>query len=66
MGIEGDPEMPYNQGRLCAKIMALPQLVNHPDRLQYPMRRVGEKGEGKWQTISWDQAFDEIAEKLNN
>ncbi|CAB1368460.1 molybdopterin-containing oxidoreductase family protein [Denitratisoma oestradiolicum] len=37
---------------------------NHPDRLNYPMKRVGKRGEGKWQQISWEQALDEIAAKL--
>ena len=36
----------------------------HADRLNYPRKRIGEKGGGKWQTIPWDQAFDEIAAKL--
>jgi anaerobic selenocysteine-containing dehydrogenase len=63
--IEGNPDIPYNQGRLCAKIMALPQLFNHPDRLKYPMKRVGERGEGKWQRITWDEAYDFIVERLS-
>lgn len=37
---------------------------DHPDRVNYPMKRTGKRGEGKWQRISWDQALDEIAEKL--
>ena len=36
----------------------------HPDRLNYPLKRIGGKGEGKWQQITWHQALDEIAEKL--
>jgi thiosulfate reductase/polysulfide reductase chain A len=39
---------------------------DHADRLNYPMKRVGKRGEGKWQRISWDQAMDEIAEKLSS
>jgi anaerobic selenocysteine-containing dehydrogenase len=39
---------------------------NHPDRLKYPLRRVGERGSGKWERISWDEALDFIAEKLQN
>ncbi|MDH4208152.1 MAG: molybdopterin-dependent oxidoreductase, partial [Anaerolineae bacterium] len=38
----------------------------HPDRLKFPMKRAGEKGEGKWQQISWDQALDEIAAKAQD
>jgi anaerobic selenocysteine-containing dehydrogenase len=63
--VEGDPENPYNQGRLCVRCLALPNLVNHPDRLQYPMKRVGERGENKWQRISWEEAYDTIEEKFN-
>jgi len=62
--VEGDKDFPLNQGRLCVKALALPQLVHHPNRLTYPMKRIGERGEGKWQIISWDEAFDTIARKL--
>ena len=65
VGIEGNPEIPYNQGRLCAKILALPQVINHPDRLKYPLKRIGERAEGKWQRISWDEAYATIVERLN-
>ena len=37
---------------------------DHPDRVNYPMKRVGKRGEGKWQQITWDEALDEIAAKL--
>jgi anaerobic selenocysteine-containing dehydrogenase len=62
--IEGDPDHPWNQGRLCARCLAMTQYVNHPDRLTRPLKRVGERGEGKWQEISWDEAFDLIEERL--
>src|SRR6516162_6654705 len=39
-------------------------LVYHPDRLKYPLRRVGARGSGKWERISWDEALDEISERL--
>ena len=45
--VEGDPEFPHNQGRLCPRCLALTQLVYHPDRLRYPLKRAGNKGEGK-------------------
>ncbi|MFH1351857.1 MAG: molybdopterin-dependent oxidoreductase [Pseudomonadota bacterium] len=50
--------------RSCAKAGAAREWFHHPDRLNYPRKRMGERGEGKWQTISWDQALDEIASKL--
>ena len=40
------------------------EIAYSPDRVKYPMKRVGAKGEGKWQRISWDQAIDEISQKL--
>ena len=56
--VEGDPDHPVSKGTLCPKGLAIKQLVHHPDRLKYPLRRVGKRGEGKWEQISWDEAFD--------
>ncbi len=55
--IEGDPDSPLNRGTICAKCLAQIEKLNHPDRLKYPMKRMGEKGEGKWDRISWDEAL---------
>jgi anaerobic selenocysteine-containing dehydrogenase len=62
--VEGDPDSPLNRGRLCPIGTVTADIVNHPDRLKYPMRRLGARGSGQWQRISWDEALDEIAEKL--
>jgi len=62
--IAGDPDCPINHGTLCSKGLASAQLVYHPDRLTYPVRRVGPKGSGKWERISWDEALDRIAERI--
>jgi anaerobic selenocysteine-containing dehydrogenase len=62
--IEGDPDHPWNQGRLCARCLAMTQYVYHPDRLTKPLKRAGERGEGKWEEISWDEAYDLIERKL--
>ncbi|HEY4711639.1 MAG TPA: molybdopterin-dependent oxidoreductase [Dehalococcoidia bacterium] len=62
--IEGDPDFPTNHGSMCSKGLAFQQLVYHPDRVKYPLKRVGKKGEGKWQRISWDEAFETIVNKL--
>lgn len=62
--VEGDPDNPYNGGRLCVRCLAVPNVTNHPDRLQYPMKRVGERGENKWERITWDEAYDTIVEKF--
>lgn len=48
----------------CAIAQAAAEWYYHPGRLSFPLKRAGEKGEGKWQQISWEQALDEIAEKL--
>ena len=64
--IEGDPESPMSRGSLCAKGLASVQLVYHPDRLRFPLKRAGNKGEGKWQRISWDEALDTIATRYKN
>jgi len=62
--LKGDPDCPNNGGKLCPKGWAGLDILYHPDRLKYPLKRVGERGEGKWKRISWDQALDEIAGKL--
>lgn len=57
--VEGDPEHPFNHGRLCMRCLDLPEVVYHPDRLQYPMKRAREdRGKDKFERITWDEAFD--------
>lgn len=62
--IEGDPEHPNNRGDLCPKGLAGIEILYHPNRLNYPLKRIGARGEGKWQRISWDEALDTISQKL--
>lgn len=62
--VEGDPEGPINKGTLCAKGLASLDLLYHPDRIKYPMKRIAKRGEGKWERISWDEAYDIIVEKI--
>ncbi len=62
--IEGDPESPLNRGSLCQKGIAQAERINHPDRLKYPMVRTGERGEGKWKRITWDEALDLIVGRI--
>jgi anaerobic selenocysteine-containing dehydrogenase len=63
--VEGDPENPYNQGRLCVRCLALTEAVNHPDRLRYPMKRDPKKrGTEAFERITWSEAYDFIEEKL--
>ncbi|HEU4563400.1 MAG TPA: molybdopterin oxidoreductase family protein [Gemmatimonadaceae bacterium] len=62
--VAGDPEHPYTQGFLCAKVNRYVERTYHPERLLQPLRRVGRKGEGRFAPISWEEALDEIAERL--
>ncbi len=62
--VTGDPESPTSKGYLCPKGKAAPEILYHPDRLLYPLKRVGGRGEGRWERISWDDALDEITKKL--
>jgi len=64
--LEGNPDHPLTKGRLCAKGNAGPKLLYDPDRLKYPMLRVGARGEGKFKRITWDQAFDFLAGRLKD
>jgi anaerobic selenocysteine-containing dehydrogenase len=64
--IEGDVDHPYHEGRLCPRALALGQYINHPDRLRWPLKRVGERGSGKWARISWDEALDTCESKLRD
>lgn len=62
--LKGNPEDPMSKGRMCAKGLSGIQALYHPNRIKYPMKRVGARGEGKWKRISWDEALDTIADKL--
>lgn len=61
--IEGDPDS-LTRGVACPKGLASLEYLYHPDRLNYPLKRVGGKGEGKWQRITWDEALDAIADQI--
>jgi len=50
--------------RGCARLLGAKEMAYHPDRVNFPLKRAGERGEGKWQRVSWDEALDEIAERL--
>lgn len=63
--VEGSKEAPHSHGTLCAKGAATRQYVYSEERVKTPLRRVGERGEGAFERISWDEALDEIADRLN-
>ena len=64
--LAGDPSHPITQGFACVKMARYPQRQEQEDRLLLPQRRVGKKGEGHFETISWDSALDEIAERTKS
>ncbi|MFC6086342.1 molybdopterin-containing oxidoreductase family protein [Sphaerisporangium aureirubrum] len=64
VGLRGNPGQPYTRGALCVKVNRYVEHTKAPDRILYPMRRVGPKGAGRFERITWDEALDEIAERL--
>ena len=63
---EGNPEHPGSRGKNCAKGPATINQITDPDRILFPLKRSGGRGEGKWEKISWDDALNEIAAKLRS
>ena len=63
--VEGSKEAPHSHGTLCAKGAATRQHVYSEERVKTPLRRVGERGSGEFERITWDEALDEVASKLN-
>jgi anaerobic selenocysteine-containing dehydrogenase len=61
---EGNPDHPGSRGRNCAKGPATINQVTDPDRILYPLRRVGERGSGRWERVSWDEALEDIAGRI--
>ncbi|PRQ02557.1 putative dimethyl sulfoxide reductase chain YnfE precursor [Enhygromyxa salina] len=61
---EGNPAHPGSRGRNCAKGPATHNQIYDPERILYPLKRVGARGEGKWKRVSWDEALDDIAAKM--
>jgi anaerobic selenocysteine-containing dehydrogenase len=61
---EGNPAHPGSRGRNCAKGPATLNQVTDPERILYPMRRTGKRGEGKWERVSWDAVLDDLASRI--
>lgn len=60
--VRGAEANSYTAGVICAKVARYAERIHHPDRLVRPMRRVGAKGSGRFEPVSWDAALDEVAE----
>ncbi|HEX8817320.1 MAG TPA: molybdopterin-dependent oxidoreductase [Terriglobales bacterium] len=61
---EGNPKHPASRGRLCAKGPATINQINDPDRVLYPMKRVGPRGSGKWARVSWDEVLADFGGRI--
>ncbi|HEX8707040.1 MAG TPA: molybdopterin-dependent oxidoreductase [Pyrinomonadaceae bacterium] len=61
---EGNPEHPGSRGRNCAKGPATLNQITDPDRILYPLKRAGKRGEGKWVRVTWDEALDDLAARI--
>ncbi|MCP4122996.1 MAG: molybdopterin-dependent oxidoreductase, partial [Bacteroidetes bacterium] len=62
--LEGNPYHPASRGRNCAKGPATVNQLTDPDRILYPLKRDGKRGDGKWKRVSWDEALDDIAARI--
>ncbi len=63
-GLRGNPDHPFTRGALCVKVNRYLEHTKASDRILYPMRRVGPKGAGRFERVTWDEALDEIATRL--
>ncbi len=63
--VRGAKEQSYTLGVICEKVARYAERIHHPDRLLYPLKRVGKKGAGEFRRVSWDEALDEIGQRFN-
>src|SRR5205085_6343563 len=64
VGLRGDADHPFTRGFLCQKVSRYLDRVYHADRLRWPLKRVGPKGRGRFERISWEEAIDPVAERF--
>lgn len=65
VAVRGDPKHPTNRGRTCVRGRMMLEHLYHPERLNRPLRRAGDRGSGKWEVVAWEDALDDIAGRLN-
>src|SRR5262249_48539170 len=63
VGLRGDPEHPFTRGFLCQKVARYLDRVYHPDRLRWPLKRIGPKGKSQFARITWDEAVATVARR---
>src|SRR5687767_15830053 len=63
--LEGSPDHPVNRGGLCARGQAAIQVTYHPDRITQPLKRAGDRGQGRYEAITWENALAEVVAKLD-
>ena len=62
--VQGNPKHPHTAGALCTKVTRYPERTYHPDRILHPLKRVGPKGAGQFERVSWEAALQDIAARL--
>jgi anaerobic selenocysteine-containing dehydrogenase len=63
--VQGNPAHPHTAGSLCTKVSRYPERTYHPERILHPLKRIGPKGSGQFQRVSWDAALGDIAARLS-
>jgi len=66
VSVRGNPDHPFTRGGLCVKVKNFEERVYHPDRVLYPLRRTGAKGNGAFERVSWDAALGEIKQRFQS
>jgi len=64
IALNGNPKDTFTSGKICARGYAAKNIISDPDRLKYPLKRLGERGEGRWARIGWGEAIDTISQNL--
>ncbi|ATW23643.1 molybdopterin-containing oxidoreductase family protein [Candidatus Formimonas warabiya] len=62
--VAGDPEHPYNLGAQCPRGVSTLEHLNHPNRINYPLKRIGERGSGQFKRVGWEEALEDIAARI--